>query len=252
MKGLLSGRRSGLIPWTAIEMLKNARSVTVITGSGMAIESGIPGVRGLNAAAGGGEIAVFSPGSFDAHPEIVWDAIKKTQEAIVSMSLPESYRVLAEMEDFWMDFHLITENVDGLHSIAGNKKILEIYGNIFKSRCIAEGKVIDTGLKTAPADPLERKCSCGSPLRPDVLWLGEEMDESIKTGVGNALLGSSVIMIMGASFHRFKELVRKAKEGGALVIEAHPSAPLYSDIASVCLQKSIGFVLPLIWREVKA
>jgi len=252
LKGLLKGRRSGLIPWSVIEALKDARSLTVITGSGLAIESGIPGVRGLTAPVGDEEVKVFTGETFAAHPDIVWDAIKKSQETLVSMSLPESYRILPEMEDFWMNFHLITENVDGLHGMAGNRKVIELYGNIFLCRCQAEGKVIDMGLKAGPRDPLERTCSCGSPLRPHVLWLGEEFDESLKHQVSDVILGSKVLMIMGASVHRLQKLVRKAKEGGTMIIEAHPSAPCFSDIAAVSLQKSVGHVLPLIWREVKA
>jgi NAD-dependent SIR2 family protein deacetylase len=245
MKGVFSSARSRVVPWEIIDALKNFSKVTILTGSGLAMECGIPGVRGISAKRGDEEVKIFTSEFFQKEPDFVWERIKEAQESIVNLGLRESYRILAEMEDYWMDFRLITENVDGLHRIAGNKKIIEIYGNIFRCRCPAEGKVIES------RGPLDRKCSCGSPLRPDVMWLGEEFDDAMGHEIEDAILGSDGIIILGSAFHRKQDLIFKAKERGILIVEINPGQLVFPKAAEVSLQKGAEEILPKLWKEIK-
>ncbi|MGV8118245.1 MAG: Sir2 family NAD-dependent protein deacetylase [Candidatus Xenobiia bacterium LiM19] len=238
--------RHPIMPSKIIDILKNSRKVTVITGSDLAIECEIPGVRGTTYTEGDEEIKVYTKETFEKKPDIVWKYIRNTQSSVVNIGLKQSYRVISEMEDFWIDFHLITENVDGLHRIAGNNKLTELYGNIFRARCSREGRVIDE--KTALSK--DRTCSCGSPLRPDVLWLGEDFEESVLRNMENTIMESEALIIVGTTFHRSQEMIFKAKENNCLIVEINPSAISFSQLADIYFQKSAEEILPKLWKEV--
>jgi Ca-activated chloride channel homolog len=247
MKGAYSSARSKIVPWEIIDALKSFTRVTVITGSGLAQECAIPGIRGVTCKRGDEDVKVFAPETWQTDPDRVWASIKEAQEVIVNLELKESYKVIAEMEDYWMDFQLISENVDGLHRIAGNKKIIELYGTIFQSRCTAEGKVLDAGTRGSQ----ERVCSCGNPLRPDVLWLGEEFDETLVRRIQDILLNSEAVIIVGSSFHRKQEFIFKAKEKGALIVEINPARLAFSGASEIGLQRGAEDILPKLWKEIK-
>ena len=82
------------------------------------------------------------------------------------------------MEAALPDFALITQNVDGLHQAAGSQNILELHGNIWRTRCL-DCKDISTDHRV-PLPEIPPRCSkCGGLLRPDVVWFGESLSETI-------------------------------------------------------------------------
>ena len=81
---------------------------------------------------------------------------------------------MARIEQMIPNTVLMTQNVDGLHRLAGSKNVIELHGNINRFYCMdnhheAE-RIPPLGLTEAPA------CYCGSLLRPGVVWFGEALD----------------------------------------------------------------------------
>ncbi|MDQ7825396.1 MAG: VWA domain-containing protein [Candidatus Eremiobacteraeota bacterium] len=242
-KGHSSVNRTRIIGWNAVEALKNARSVTVITGAGLPMECSIPGVRGVTELIEGEELMIFNAETFSAHPDAVWKRIRTVQEEVIRLPVPECYRIIAEMEEFWKDFRLITENVDGMHSIAGNTGITELFGNIFKSWCPAEKKA-----REARAD---RKCACGATLRPAVRWLGEELEDQVLEQMRGALTGRGIIFLIGTHFRRNTELIVDAARSGATLVEINAAETAFSSLAAEHIRRDIRSALPELWTEVK-
>jgi hypothetical protein len=80
------------------------------------------------------------------------------------------------MEKNFPNFQLITQNVDGLHQRAGSRNVVELHGNITRTKCYEEGTIVSRWRETGDVPP---KCpNCGGLLRPDVVWFEESLPEA--------------------------------------------------------------------------
>ena len=83
------------------------------------------------------------------------------------------HRALTELEQRIPEFTLITQNVDGLHQRAGCRRVIELHGNIRRTKCFEENVVVETWDETGEVPP--RCPRCGGRLRPDVVWFEETL-----------------------------------------------------------------------------
>lgn len=103
---------------------------------------------------------------------------------------------------------IVTQNIDGLHQLAGSKKVLELHGSVYRNYCMKCNKFYDLkdiSLKNVPI------CSCGGVIKPDVVLYEENLDsnvieESIKE-ISNAdlliIVGTSLTVYPAAGFVRY-------------------------------------------------
>lgn len=157
---------------------RRLRRVTVLTGAGISAESGVPTFRGP-----GGlwenhrpeELA--TPEAFAHDPELVWRWYAWRQGIVYGAQPNAAHRALAQFEMSLaarsVSVHLVTQNVDGLHVRAGSENLIELHGNIFRTRCTREGRVESI---TEPVTDIPPYCSCGALLRPDIVWFGEAIE----------------------------------------------------------------------------
>ena len=165
-----------MIPERLLEpaaLLRRAQRVTVLTGAGISAESGIPTFRdaltGLWASYDPEELA--TPQAFARQPGLVWDWYAERRARLALAEPNPGHHALVEVERSIPAFTLITQNVDGLHRLAGNRCVLELHGNIRRVRCSREGTLIERWNDREQTPPL---CpACGAMLRPDVVWFGE-------------------------------------------------------------------------------
>ncbi len=162
-------------PEALIRALQTSRRVVALTGAGVSQESGLRTFRdpqtGLWAKHKPEDLA--SPEAFRRDPKLVWDWYAWRREAIKGVRPNPGHYALVEFENHIAEFTLITQNVDGLHRMAGSRHLLELHGNIQRVRCAECSRVADDW-----ADNLEEvpRCgSCGGLLRPDVVWFGEAL-----------------------------------------------------------------------------
>ncbi len=134
------------IPAELIRFLRRATRVAALTGAGVSQESGLRTFRdaqtGLWAQYKPEDLA--SPEAFERDPKLIWDWYAWRREAIKSVRPNPGHYALVEMERKFPTFTLITQNVDGLHRMAGSTSILELHGNIQRVRCSECGKFTDT------------------------------------------------------------------------------------------------------------
>src|ERR1041385_1746147 len=104
--------------------LKSAGSVAIFTGAGISAESGVPTFRGDD-----GIWKTFKPeelASFDAfirNPDLVWEWYKHRKTIIAAIQPNPGHYALAEMEQLYGSFTVITQNIDNLHQRAGSKNV---------------------------------------------------------------------------------------------------------------------------------
>lgn len=185
-------------PKELLTMLRNANHVAVLTGAGSSAESGVPTFRdaqtGLWAQYDPQELA--TPGAFHREPRLVWEWYAWRRELVARARPNAGHFALAEMARHVPRFTLITQNVDGLHQQAGSEDVIELHGNITRTKCSVCGKIVDEWEDTAvpPHCP-----SCNGLLRPDVVWFGESLPAGAINCAFNAAAGCDLFLSVGTS-----------------------------------------------------
>jgi NAD-dependent deacetylase len=157
-------------------LLIKGTKVVVLTGAGISAESGVPtfrGDHGLWKKFRPEELATFD--AFMANPELVWEWYEYRRKIINEIKPNPGHVALVDFENHFHDFHLITQNVDGLHHQTGSRSVVELHGNIRKNKCIQCGRKYESLEGTIEGTPPE--CPCGGKIRPDVVWFGEMLPQ---------------------------------------------------------------------------
>lgn len=214
------------IPPALVEALGAAHQVTVLTGAGVSAESGVPTFRdaqeGLWARYEPQQLA--TPEAFEADPKLVWQWYRWRRELIDRVAPNAGHYALAELEVLCPSFTLVTQNVDGLHRVAGSANLVEFHGNIHRDRCFLEGVVVEP----VPDDDREPPgCPrCDGPVRPDVVWFGEAIPADALHTALEATDRTDVFVAVGtsATVHPAAGLIDRALDAGAVVAEINPEA----------------------------
>jgi NAD-dependent deacetylase len=181
----------------AADIITSTKSLFVLTGAGISAESGIPtfrGAQGLWKNYSATDLA--TPQAFERNPVLVWEWYQWRQGLISKAGPNPGHHALVAFEKKIPHFLLLTQNVDNLHQRAGSKNVLELHGNIFRTRCLQCGKI--AAYKNTENDPLP-KCSCQGLLRPDVVWFGETIPQHIWHESQKFLKQADTALICGTS-----------------------------------------------------
>jgi NAD-dependent deacetylase len=239
------------IPAGLVDRLRRAKRVAALTGAGISAESGVPTFReaqtGLWARFDPQELA--TPQAFQRDPRLVWSWYAWRRELVAKAQPNPGHLALVEMEKRFPNFTLVTQNVDGLHRLAGSQAVIELHGNIRRTKCFQEGCIVETWAETGEAPP--RCPQCGGPLRPDVVWFGEALPERALAEAYAAARACEVFFSIGTSalVQPAASLPLLALEAGAVVVEVNPDDTPLTQLATFSLRGPAGVVLPQLVRE---
>jgi NAD-dependent deacetylase len=151
----------------------------VLTGAGVSAESGVPTFRGVDGLWRTHSVErVASPDGFDADPSLVWEFYSERRAKAQAVVPNAGHLALAEAEARLGErFLLVTQNVDGLHRKAGSRRLVELHGNLFTSRCTKCTRAPFTDEAVYPAGSVPTCEVCGARLRPHIVWFGEMLEE---------------------------------------------------------------------------
>lgn len=238
------------LPAGLVARVRKARSVAVLTGAGVSAESGVPTFRdaqtGIWASFRPEELA--TPEAFRRNPRRVWEWYSWRREAVARAMPNPGHCALAEWEARVPDFTVATQNVDGLHQRAGSRRVLELHGNLVRSRCFAEDRVVPAWNETGEVPP--RCPGCGAWLRPDVVWFGESLPAGTLASAWEAAERAELFLSIGTSavVHPAAGLIDAALGAGACVVEINPQPTPYSGRAAFVLSGPSGEWLPSLLR----
>ncbi|HVR84035.1 MAG TPA: NAD-dependent deacylase [Planctomycetota bacterium] len=229
----------------ARSILAGARSIVVLTGAGISAESGVPTFRGP-----GGLWRNYrpedlaTPQAFHEDPRLVWEWYAWRRGLIAQARPNPGHEALATLERRSPAFTLITQNVDGLHALAGSRAILEIHGNLWRTRCLGCDTVGEDRAMTL--DRIPPLCPCGSLLRPDVVWFGEALPEDLLGRSIAAVETCDLMLVIGTSgvVQPAASFADAALSRGVPVVEINLDPTPLSDRATVALQGRSGQILP--------
>ncbi|MHC1566805.1 MAG: SIR2 family NAD-dependent protein deacylase [Candidatus Syntropharchaeia archaeon] len=232
----------------AAEILKKSKSVVVLTGAGISAESGVPTFRGKDGLWKKYRAEdLATPRAFSENPKLVWEWYNWRREIISRAEPNPAHLIVAKMEKYYEDFWVITQNVDGLHRKAGNKKIIELHGNIWRVRCTEEGKVFE--MDDVPLPEIPPRCECGALLRPDVVWFGESLSPDDLSRSFECAEKCEVMLVVGTSavVYPAASLPSIAKKKNAYLIEVNMEETPISSIADVSIFGKAGEIMPKIF-----
>jgi NAD-dependent deacetylase len=223
--------------------LREARSIFVLTGSGISAESGLPTFRG----AGGlwrthrvEELA--SPEGFARDPALVWTWYDERRAAHARAEPNAAHRAIAELERRAADFTLATQNVDSLHLRAGSRNVLELHGHLREARCSACGarRPLEGGM---PLDAIEH--ACGGRFRPDIVWFGEPLPSAIWQKAAAAAGRADVVLVVGTSgIVQPAASLATAYAAAAFVVEVNPEETALTPAVDVSLRGTATAIVP--------
>ena len=198
----------------------------VLTGAGVSAESGVPTFRDANGLWESHRIEeVATPEGFDADPRLVWRFYSERRRKAKTVHPNPGHVALARAEERMGDrFLLVTQNVDGLHRRAGSRRLVEIHGSLFETRCsVCRREPFPDDREHLGDPPRCEECerrAAGGLLRPAVVWFGEVLDpallERISAFLGDARRGRLVFLAVGTSgvVYPAAGLVHQARAAG--------------------------------------
>src|ERR1700687_3566233 len=178
--------------------LKQASSIAVLTGAGVSAESGGPTFRGndgLWKQRRAEDLA--TPGAFERDPQLVWEWYNWGRCVLAGAKPNPGHYALAELEKRSSNFTLITQNVDGLHELAGSQNVLRLHGSIWRVRCMeCKQERFD---RRIPFPEIPPKCECGGMLRPGVVWFSEALPQEVWQAAEKAARSADLFLVIGTS-----------------------------------------------------
>lgn len=233
---------------TLNERLAVATRVTVMTGAGVSAASGVPTFRGAD-----GLWRTFraedlaTPEAFARDPLLVWEWYDWRRTLIAECRPNAAHRTLAA----WSvcdGLTLITQNVDGLHELAGVRDVIRFHGSIWELRCATGCGARPWEDRHAPLPSLPPHCpACGGLARPGVVWFGEGIDRRVLTRC-DAALDCDVFLSVGTSsiVYPAAGLAHAARDRGAFTVEINPTATDAAAALDLAIASPAEQVLPLL------
>jgi len=225
--------------------LQQANSVAVLTGAGISAESGVPTFRGDNGLWKHRRPEdLATPTAFARDPQLVWEWYDWRRSVLAKANPNPGHYALAKLENRVTNFTLITQNVDGLHELAGSRNVLRLHGSIWRVRCLTCQQ--ERVHRRIPFPEIPPKCECGGTLRPAVVWFGEPLPQDVWKAAENAARSAGLFLVIGTSAMVYPAagLAQIAKSSGARVVEINIAKTQLSDQIDQFLQGPSGELLP--------
>ena len=225
-----------------LERLRSARSVLVLTGSGISAESGLPTFRGVNGLWRTHRVEeLASPQGFAHDPQLVWTWYNE-RNAVHRRAQPNAgHYALALLEERYSDFTLATQNVDSLHLRAGSRNVLELHGALRTARCTGCDERVPIDSRGLALDSIEH--ACGGRMRPDIVWFGESLPRETWERACAAADRAEVILVVGTSAVVYPAAAL-ATRGNAFVTEVNPQETAISDRVDCVVRGTAAQALP--------
>jgi NAD-dependent deacetylase len=186
-------------------LVRDAETVVALSGAGISVPSGIPDFRtpgtGLWSDVDPMEVAHID--SWRRDPERFWAFYDHRFQTLDGKQPNGAHRALVELERCGRLSAVITQNIDGLHRLAGTQDLVEVHGTIATSSCLdcgARHELAEVRDRVAAAaDGVPRCDACESPLKPDVVLFGEWLPVAAIERAQALCASADVLLCIGTS-----------------------------------------------------
>ena len=225
-------------------IIDEASRIVFFGGAGVSTESGIPDFRSADGLYS--QKYKFPPEEIVSHGFFMQNTEEFYRFYRDRMIFPEAkptaaHLKLAELERAGKLSSVITQNIDGLHTAAGSRRVIELHGSVHRNHCMKCGRSYGLdfimGCKGIP------RCECGGIVKPDVVLYGESLDDNDINSAVSEIAAADLLIIGGTSLAVYPAagLVRYFAGNRIVVINKSPiSADRNADLV---INDSIGKAL---------
>lgn len=229
---------------TLDEIIRKSKRIVFFGGAGVSTESGIPDFRSVD-----GLYHMkynFPPEEILSHHFFV----KNTEEfyrfykekMICTWAKPNAaHLALAKLEQEGKLAAVVTQNIDGLHQMAGSQNVLELHGSTLRNRCMRCGRTF--GIEAIVQSEGVPYCECGGIIKPDVVLYEESLDEVIMMEAINQICKADTLIIGGTSLSVYPAAGLIRYFGGNELVLINRDVTSADRNATLCIREPIGQVL---------
>ena len=229
-------------------MVNESSNIVFFGGAGVSTESNIPDFRsetGLYNTKGHGSYppeVMLSHSFFIKHPEDFYE-FYRTKMIYKDAKPNKAHIALAELEKMGKIKSVVTQNIDGLHQMAGSKNVQELHGSVHRNYCTKCGKKFDLDYILQSKTNVPKCDACGATVRPDVVLYEESLDMDVIEKALHYIEKADMMIVGGTSLvvYPAASLVQYY-HGNKLVLINKSSTP-YDSSADLVINDSIGSVL---------
>lgn len=230
-----------------IEQLKKivdeSNNIVFFGGAGVSTESGIPDFRSVDGLYNQEwkypPETILSHSFFVRNPEEYY-RFHHAKLCIKGVKPNIAHLKLAELEAKGKVKAVVTQNIDGLHQLAGGKNVLELHGSILRAYCSVCGKVYDADvINEGEGVP---RCSCGGVIRPDIVLYEEALDDDVVSRAVRYISRADVLIIGGTSLNVYPAAGLINYYNGNKLVLVNRSATPYDSYANLVIHDTIGKV----------
>ncbi|MCK5812049.1 MAG: NAD-dependent protein deacylase [Clostridiales bacterium] len=186
-----------------VKQLENSKRIVFFTGAGISTESNIPDFRSSNGLYNHEKIDDLTPEYL-----LSYNCFKNSSKLFYNYyfsnmihidKFPNSaHNSITSLSNLGYEVIVITQNIDGLHSLAGNKNIIELHGSVYKNYCINCGREFSIN-EILYKKPIPYCNYCNEIIRPNVILYGEALDKKVIDKAINAIKLADMLFVIGTS-----------------------------------------------------
>lgn len=226
------------------EWLAQSKRVVFFGGAGVSTESGIPDFRGVDGLYrerySDPPETIISHSYYLRKPEVFFD-FYRTRMLYPNAKPNVAHVKLAQWEREGKLLAVVTQNIDGLHQMAGSRAVYELHGSVHRNTCQRCGARYDLAqfltLGDLPACP-----KCGGRVKPDVVLYEEPLDPSVISGAVDAIRRADLLIVAGTSLTVYPAAAFLDEYPGNRLVLINKTPTPRDDIASLTLHEALGDV----------
>lgn len=184
-------------------IIKNSNNLVVFTGAGISVPSGIPDFRSADGLYSSKDKSGYKPEEIISHHfykqnrELFFEFYKKKM-CYKDAKPNAAHLYFADLERKGKNVSVVTQNIDGLHQLAGSKKVYELHGSIHRNYCEDCNEFFDLDY-VLKADGVTHCDRCNGIVKPDVVLYEEGLDNLVVEYALSAIMSADVMIVIGTS-----------------------------------------------------
>jgi NAD-dependent deacetylase len=225
------------------KIIQGSDNIVFFGGAGVSTESGIPDFRSVDGLYN--QKYKYPPETMLSHSFFISNTSEffdfyRNKMLFLDAKPNMAHKRLAELEKQGKVKAVITQNVDGLHRLAGSKNVLELHGSVYRNYCMKCGKFYD--VQTIVESSGIPRCSCGGIIKPDVVLYGEALNQDVLEKSVRYIEDADVLIIGGTSLVVYPAAGLINYYRGNKLVLINKSSTMMDRRANLAINDSIGKV----------
>ncbi|MBQ6221522.1 MAG: NAD-dependent protein deacylase [Solobacterium sp.] len=228
------------------QIIDNSHKIVFFTGAGVSTDSGIPDFRSVDGLYN--QQYDYPPETIISHSFFVHDPEEfyrfyKDRMLYLDAKPNAVHRFMADLEKIGKCTGVITQNIDGLHTLAGSKKVYELHGSVLNNYCTRCGKYFPVET-IVNADGVPHCDQCGAIIKPDVVLYEEPLNQAVLSGAIDTIEDADTLIVLGTSLVVYPAAGLINYFRGDNLVLINRSATPYDRKADLHIQASFSDVFP--------